>query len=490
MRAGGLPSRLRAGIPELLAQRFTIDARSLAAFRASLGAVLLVDLLLRTRYLTTFYTDGGVLPRELLRQEYSSFSQLSLHALSGDAWFQAILFVAAGVAALMLLIGYHSRLAAITSFVLVVSLHARNPLVLNAGDLLLTRLLFWSMFLPLGATWSIDSLRRPQSERVVSGLASAALLIQVVLVYSVNGVFKLRSPTWMEGETVQLVLQLDTFTVLFADLLTGYPGLLTALNYLWIALLLASPLLILLTGWPRTVLAGLFMAMHVGMLLTMDLAVFPLVSIAGLTPFIATSTWETSKVNLTQIKNALKSFGARLDAALPVIRYPELSALRRPVRRVTTVTVAVSLTVILLMNMSVLGYVDAPREAEEAVEPVKVHWSLFAPNPLRADRWYVPVAYLEGNQSVDPFQGGEVTWNEPGEAYPSARWRKYMQSLRNDEYLQNAFGDYLCRKWNTGHRDKATQLEIYYLSRWIRLDGPGDTIKTKIHDHDCGNTES
>lgn len=487
MRAGGLPSRLRTKMPQYLAQRFTIDARSLAVFRASLGAVLLIDLLLRARHLTAFYTDYGVLPRHLLTQEYSSLSQASLHALNGDAWFQALLFLATAAAAFSLLLGYHSRLAAIASFLLAVSLHARNPLVLNAGDLLLTRLLFWSMFLPLGATWSIDSYRHADTDSRVTGIATAALLIQVVLVYAVNGVFKLRSPTWLEGDTVQLVLQLDTFTVLFADFLTGLPELLTALNYLWLALLLISPLLILLTGWPRTLLATLIGLMHVGMFLTMDLAVFPLVSIAGLTPFIATQTWNSGLVRLPRTHHKIERVGQKLDGLLPSIHLQTHTSIKHGARRVATVIVVIALTMVLLMNISALGYVDAPDEAEEAVEPVMVYWSLFAPDPVRTDRWYVAPAQLEGNHTVDAFHGEEVKWDQPGKAYPSARWRKYMESLRGDNELQDAFLRYLCRDWNAQHGDTVSRIELHYLTRRTTLDGPEQTQNTKVHEHNCTN---
>jgi len=56
-RAPG-PGRLSAA----LRRRIRIDVRALAAFRVALGVVLLVDLALRARNLTAFYTDAGVLP--------------------------------------------------------------------------------------------------------------------------------------------------------------------------------------------------------------------------------------------------------------------------------------------------------------------------------------------------------------------------------------------------------------------------------------------
>ncbi|MDY7080948.1 MAG: HTTM domain-containing protein, partial [Halobacteria archaeon] len=80
-----------------------------------------------------------------------------LHALSGDAWFQVLLFVVASVFALMLVVGYRTKVATVVSLVLLVSLHLRNPVILNGGDSLLRRLLFIGIFLPLGEQWSVDA---------------------------------------------------------------------------------------------------------------------------------------------------------------------------------------------------------------------------------------------------------------------------------------------------------------------------------------------
>jgi hypothetical protein len=61
--------------------------------------------------------------------------------------------------------------------------------------------------------------------------------------------------------------------------------LLSAFTYLWLALLLASPLLLLLTGIPRTLLATSFAGMNFGMVLTMPIGLFPWVTITDLVMF-------------------------------------------------------------------------------------------------------------------------------------------------------------------------------------------------------------
>ncbi|MFC6769817.1 HTTM domain-containing protein, partial [Natrinema soli] len=112
--------------------RLGIDPRALAAFRIGLGLVVLCDLLfLRVPGLGTFYTDEGVLPRSALAEASPTLATWSLHALSGSVWLQALLVSIAGGAAACLLVGYRHRLAAVVSALLLASLFARNPSLVN-----------------------------------------------------------------------------------------------------------------------------------------------------------------------------------------------------------------------------------------------------------------------------------------------------------------------------------------------------------------------
>ena len=157
MTEGEHRSRRWQRVRGAVTRRFRIDTWTLAFFRICLGTLLLADLLFRARNLVVFYTDRGVLSIEALAELYPGYQFLSVHALSGAIWFQILLFLLAAIAAIAVLVGYRTRLATALSLVMLVSLQARNPMVLNAGDPLLRRLLFWSVFLPLGASWSVDA---------------------------------------------------------------------------------------------------------------------------------------------------------------------------------------------------------------------------------------------------------------------------------------------------------------------------------------------
>lgn len=124
---------------------FGADLRSLAVFRMALAVMVLVDLAYRATDLSVFYTDGGVLPRGVLVRDELVLDRwrFSLNLLSGEPFFQGLLFGAAAMAALALLAGYHTRPMTVILWVLMVSIQWRNPLVTNEGDTLLRVLLFW-----------------------------------------------------------------------------------------------------------------------------------------------------------------------------------------------------------------------------------------------------------------------------------------------------------------------------------------------------------
>ena len=133
-----------------------IDYRSLALLRVALSIILIIDLCMRLTDLTAHYTDAGVLQRfdevtAITRQFFVSF-----HLANGSEVFQIILFAINLIFAFLLLVGYRTRISTILLFIFTVSLHARNPLILNGGDDILRLFLFWSIFLPLGAVWSVD----------------------------------------------------------------------------------------------------------------------------------------------------------------------------------------------------------------------------------------------------------------------------------------------------------------------------------------------
>jgi len=70
------------------------------------------------------------------------------------------------------------------------------------------------------------------------------------------------------------------------------PALLAAVTYGWLALLVASPLLVAAAGRVRAALAGILVAAHLSMAFTLQIGVFPVVSATALLPFCPPFVWD------------------------------------------------------------------------------------------------------------------------------------------------------------------------------------------------------
>jgi hypothetical protein len=445
-----------------------------------------------------------VLPRALLAERFPALARLSVHALGGSGWYQGALFVLAVAAALALVVGYRTTAATALTWFLVVSLHARNPVLLNGGDSLLRRLLFWSVFLPLGERWSIDALRRDRPPRTsVAGVASAALLLQVEVVYVVNAAIKLRGDAWPSGEAVVTVFGRDHLTVLLGDVLAGYPGLLRLLGRLWLGLLVGSILLVLLTGRYRTALVSLFAAGHLGMFLTLRLGLFPLVSVAALLPFLPPAVWDRVDRAWRGIadRHRVRRWLGRLSrsAVARTRREPVLpDRVRRVGRPVATVVVALLLVFFGTWNAVALGYVDADGSGvggsggDGSIDPSDRRWDMFAPAPQSTDGWYVVPGRLTTGDRVDAFHGGPVRWDRPPElaaTYPSHRWFVYQLNYASGSYpdVGPGLGAHLCDRWTDTHDTGLRNVTVVYQMETTRTDASPEDRRFELLEYSCSD---
>jgi hypothetical protein len=338
----------------------------------------------------------------------------------------------------------------------------------------------------------------------VVSVASAALLIQVVIVYTANAGFKLRGDRWLGGEAIRYALSLDQLTVFLGDVLVQYPLLLAFLDRVWLGLIVASPMLIVLTRTRRAVFASLFVAMHVGMALTMRLGIFPFVSIAGLIPFLPSKFWNVaerrfrdSRVGRALDLDRVLDFDAvirRAERALPSGVLGSRSivppTLARWTRQVRPPVVAGLLALVLVWNAATLGYAVLPEGASSAVDPEEHRWDMFAPEPRTDDGWYVIPGELSSGERRDVFHESAVRWDRPPDlagTYPNVRWYKYLVDLQRDssDALRHRFAEYLCERWNRDHETGVTQVTIHYVEQPTRLDGPERTERVELLRHSC-----
>ena len=134
-----------------------VDLRSLALLRMGLAILVICDIIFRFPDLRAFYSDEGLMPRNVHVELYGS-SYISAYLLNGLPVVIGMLFVITIFFAVLFFFGFHTKISNIALWFLMTSLHGRNPLVLTGGDTLFHLILFWCMFLPLHARFSVDNI--------------------------------------------------------------------------------------------------------------------------------------------------------------------------------------------------------------------------------------------------------------------------------------------------------------------------------------------
>ncbi|MCI0681595.1 MAG: HTTM domain-containing protein [Gemmataceae bacterium] len=218
------------------------------------------------------------------------------------------------VATALLLAGWQTRFAAIIAWVLSASFANANPNIDNAGDVIRGIILFYLMIAPCGAVWSIDRCLRREPEAsgvVVHPWALRLLFIQLVLIYFVNGVYKVSGRDWLSGDSLHYVLS-DVTLTRFSYAQMPWPLWLTRLAT-WSVLIweVGFPLFVSLP-WTRKPALWFGVLFHAGIYVTMELGNFvPYV----LTMYLPLLPWET-------LRNRWP-FGARGGTVETAARYGE-----------------------------------------------------------------------------------------------------------------------------------------------------------------------
>jgi len=487
------PRRIRTGCARLWARlepvrrrvrrRVTVDTRALAAVRIALGMTLLIDLLHRAQHLKFFYTDAGVYPVSAFQTTYSSYTGLSIHAWSSALWFQQLLFVIAGLFAVAFLCGYRTRLVGLISLLLLFSLHARNPGVLNGGDRLLRVIVLVALLTPLGERWSIDALRRGRTRPAVASFGTAALLVQPVAVFTANAVLKHRGENWYAGDGLQIALANDTMTIFLGNVISEYHGLLTVLNYGWITLLLGSPLFLLLTAGRLRALAALaYIGAFVGMFLTVSVGMFPFALTASVVPFLTPPFWDTLARRVPDRWSERLPTAAQLGPlGRPPLERRLLAGLRRRSPGVCSALTAGARSVMAGLGLLVLVWILVFTAADVSGRSVpggldvdhldQQSWGLYAPDPSESYSWYLVEAELADGTTINALDGGNVSFDRPPDAsktYDTFRHRKYMQRVRDSGpsgVIALRYADWACNRANARTDARVERITVYRISQ-------------------------
>ncbi|NIP30543.1 MAG: HTTM domain-containing protein, partial [Candidatus Dadabacteria bacterium] len=457
------------------------DTRSLAVTRIAFSLLIIIDLLIRSTFLEAHYTDNGIMPIEALVKYSWKAGYFSLHILSGEFSYQVVLFVLNAIFAIFLLLGFKTRFSTIVCTIFMISLHNRNPFLLQGGDTVFRCLMFWAIFMPWGLRFSVDSYlksdKKEESKKIFS-IGALAFMLQIAFIYYFTAVHKY-APEWKVKYTaIYYALSLDQFRYFLGNYLYKFPDLMKVLTFCiwWIEYLVAFILFFpLKNSYFRVIGILLISLFHIGLIFTMRLGLFPWISIASMLIFIPSLLWLINP-NIERRLDLIFLYISKYFRKFSVLKfdYIKLNWLAN-LKYLEIILVVFLLIYVFWWNLKdIRKYsIKMPKQLYKITEVTRLDqkWKMFAPYPLKSSSWMVLAGTDKDGKAIDLFDGGDIlSWEKPESFYnyyKIYRIRKLARNLtrtRNRGYLKY-YSRYLCDKWNSDKSNKSiTKVEIFLMS--------------------------
>ncbi len=240
-----------------------MEPRTAGIYRLVVGFLCVADMLRHWSEARWFYSNEGVLTNHYhLWRPSSGYNFSVFHAFSslGEVHVIFAFFV---LCHFFFMIGWHTKLFSILSFVAVTSVDNRLVMVENGGYVVVNLVVAYAMFLPTGKRFSVDAWLRSWRERKEGNVAelndryrpdwaykpytSLAVLLVVLnlaVVYFFNVVNK-SGNLWRTGQTVHYVLHLNRMVTGLAVFLRDLLPYWTTRPMTWAVLCTEA----LLVGW-------------------------------------------------------------------------------------------------------------------------------------------------------------------------------------------------------------------------------------------------
>jgi hypothetical protein len=471
---------------------FTLDLRSLALMRIGLALLVLLDLSIRISDIRVFYSDQGVMPLSTLFSYSWNPFNFSIHTISGLWQVQSLIFLINGIFAFLLLIGYRTRLSTFMCWMLMLSMHNRNPLILQGGDDLFRMMLFWGIFLPWGSLYSVDSYGKTRPENYgIFSFATVGYLLQLLSVYFFAALLK-TSPEWRtEGTALYYALSIDQLVFPLGKMLYPYPEILKFLTISVWYLELLAPLLFISpykTGLFRKVGILLIASLHFGISLTLFVGLFFLIGWATLIGTIP-SDWarkaDTLISKIAFIPEKIFLYFLQVKEKIFNVKIYFSTNIKKP--RLYRNTTNASLVAVILYTFTYNWYTcDIPMLTGDKVSKMdwfgqsfkfNQKWGMFSPGVFKADGWFIYEAVTETGDIIDLNRRGRtVNYSKPASVvslFKNDRWRKYGE---NYIYISNTFmrpklAEFLFKEWNKKNpENKITLLKVIYMMELTQPD--------------------
>jgi hypothetical protein len=433
------------------------------------------------------YSDAGIFPLEALREWWDGrlWWMLTVHSLDSGAGWPLFVLAVQLVFGLLMIIGFQSRFAVTMSWLLLLSVQNRNPIILHGGDQMLRATMFWLMFLPVGARWSLDgsnAIRRAYGQPVqetMTSIATAGLLLQTTIVYLSTAFLKTSKEWWSDGSAMYYALNIEQFRLPLGGIAKNFPPIVLRIST-WMTLVfeILTPLIVF-SQKPllRTLTILLAFVFHLGFVaLLMDVGPISIASCILWIPFIPGRAWDyiAKQTFLNPIRKACSHALAPANAwrAKRITRWVQNE---KPVPVIQTSIVGQVMAALSLLYILQWNAYNLNPALKQLFTPVAntvrldQYWGMFAPRPMHDDGWFSMVAVLDDGSRVDLFQDGRThTFQRPADIvhmHKTARWAKYWMNMWMEKHGRyRKFGTaYMRAQFQAKHPNRAIkQLSFYY----------------------------
>jgi len=361
--------------------------------------------------------------------------------------------------------------------------------------------LFWGMFLPLGSEWSVDRFLndRTQGRKIASvsgitSLASFALILQCAYVYLFTALQK-NGVMWRnDHNAVYYALGARDLTSNFGEqlFLQAPSWFFSIFTVATLLVEFAVPMLLLLPirmSFLRLVAVILVISLHLGIAATMEVGLFPLISIASILVVLPSRVWESNifrKIYQSHFRRWMDYGNERLDAESAnlstglgrVDNSPSVDHEIAPTggtiylitngrmdNRLTrtlcrNLAIGTCVALMTMWNVATVSSYSLPEPMRQLSVATGIYqdWSMFSPNPQLNTVWFVAAGQSESGEQFDvltPIRSGDMSIRQPVVLDQSDNiqnydkyWRKYFHAIRNRDSDSLAFAGYVCRAWN------------------------------------------
>jgi hypothetical protein len=463
------------------------DIRALAIMRMCIAAVLMFDIAIRLTDLEVFYTDKGAVPLSMIFQHSWNEYFISVHTISGLFFIQLVLFALAFFFAVMLFLGYRTRLFTVLSWFMLLSLHNRNGLILQGGDDLLRLVLFWAIFIPWGKKYSCDSLLEKDTtyDQQIFTIATVAYLLQICYIYS--GSALLKGSEWNTDYTaLYYAYSLDQIAFPFSKLIYYYPELLKKLTFFVYYFELLIPLLFFIPfkhGLWRSLGVISIIVFHSFNSVSLLIGLFPAIGVATVVGILPTSFMDKMERLFGSLKLkvaiSFRGYIQMINRFITWKRPRELSNFY--IKNIVSAVLIFLIVFVFDWNFSNLSFVNSKLSDNLRFIGYGLRldqsWGMFAPGVFKDDGWFV----LEGTDQkgikinlLRPDE--ELSYKKPEfvvNMFKNDRWRKYSENyiFGYNEFMRGYFCNYYLRKWNRNHPERQMDsLTVVYMKEFTLPD--------------------